>query len=151
MVYPAWAVSMLAGAWLAGLGPTSALTFVTSLDMQDLVSQWKRVKRCRVHSAPCVSREGPDIVDPVRAEQNGAHVLGFWIHGILPLMAPQLHLQQLYQKVQPLPPPQIPSKIVLTVCIFTEMQIPVWLPYLPFHRKILVDSKKNRDVMPFPN
>lgn len=34
----------LAGAWLAGLGPTLILSFVTSLDMQDLVSGGKELK-----------------------------------------------------------------------------------------------------------
>lgn len=37
---------MLAAAGLAGLAPTLILSFVSSLHMQDLVSQWKRVNGC---------------------------------------------------------------------------------------------------------
>lgn len=36
------------GEVVAGLGLTLVLSFVISLDMQDLVSQWGRVKGCRV-------------------------------------------------------------------------------------------------------
>lgn len=103
----------LAGAWLAGLGLTLILSFVTSLDMQDLVSGGKELRG--VESLG--EQRGPKYCG---SSQDGAHPW-FWIHSILPLMVPQLRLSE--SSIFSLH--QIPSKIVLTVCIFTEMQIPI--------------------------
>lgn len=73
------------GSWLVGLSSSGILALQPllchQLGMQHLVLQWKKVKRCRVRSPTCMSREGPDIVDPRDWEEQSMDPQSFTPYG----------------------------------------------------------------------